>query len=116
MKPSSAKNKGRKLQQAVRDSILERFPELEDDDVRSTSMGAAGEDVLLSPKARAVLPVTIECKNLNRIACFRYYEQAEANAKPGQEPMVVMKENRSKPLVLVDMEYFLHLMRIRSHG
>jgi len=47
LKPQSAKAKGRKLQQWVRDQILQRFPTLSTDDVRSTSMGASGEDVQL---------------------------------------------------------------------
>lgn len=63
MKPSSAKAKGRKLQQQVRDLILETFSDLEPDDVRSTSMGAGGEDVLLSPLARRKFPFSVECKN-----------------------------------------------------
>lgn len=116
MKTQSAKNKGRKLQKHVRDSILERFPELEKDDVRSTSMGNQGEDVQLSPQARMFLPVAIECKNLARIACFSYYQQAEEHAEGKYEPVVVMKQNRHKPLALIDFDFFLHLMRIKSHG
>ena len=55
MKPRSAKNKGKRLQNQVRDLILEKFQQLEEDDVRSTTMGDSGEDVLLSPKTYAVL-------------------------------------------------------------
>ena len=62
IKPSSSKAKGRRLQQAVRDGILEAFPALEPDDVKSTSMGAGGEDVQLSPAARKLFPYQIECK------------------------------------------------------
>lgn len=36
MKARSAKNKGKRLQNAVRDLILEHFPQLEPDDVVST--------------------------------------------------------------------------------
>ena len=46
MKTRSAKNKGKRLQNSVRDLILETFTELEEDDVRSTTMGDSGEDVL----------------------------------------------------------------------
>ena len=110
MKTSSAKAKGRKLQQFIRDEILVYYPELTPDDVRSTSMGNGGEDVQLSPKARAVFPFSVEAKSLARIACFRYYEQACANAKKG-EPIVVMKENGSKPLVLMDFRAFMNLLK-----
>ena len=36
MKTRSAKNKGKRLQNAIRDLILEHFPTLEPDDVVST--------------------------------------------------------------------------------
>jgi len=64
----SRKSKGRRLQQFVRDMILENFDHLEPDDVRSTSMGAGGEDVLLSPAARKVFPFSVECKNVEKIS------------------------------------------------
>ena len=63
MKTRSAKNKGKRLQNEVRDLILETFKQLEPDDVRSTTMGDSGEDVLLSPAARKLFPFSVECKN-----------------------------------------------------
>lgn len=104
MKPQSAKAKGRNLQKWVRDKILAKFPHLEPDDVRSTSMGAGGEDVQLSPAARELMPYTIECKNMAKIAVYNYYEQAKQHGKG--EPLVVIKQNNSKPLVIVDADYF----------
>jgi hypothetical protein len=105
----SAKAKGRRLQQAVRDAILDAFSGLESDDVRSTSMGAGGEDVLLSPAARKLFPYTIECKNLAKIAVYNYYVQATGHND--YEPLVVIKQNRSKPLAVVDFEHFMELVR-----
>lgn len=110
IRPQSAKAKGRKLQQAVRDSILDTFPSLEADDVRSTSMGAGGEDVQLSPAARRLFPYSVECKNLAKIAVFNYYEQSRTNAG-NYEPLVVIKQNRSKPLAVVDLDHFMNLVR-----
>lgn len=109
MKSQSAKAKGRKLQQAVRDQILSKFPGLEPDDVRSTSMGAGGEDVQLSPAARKLFPYSVECKSLAKIAVFNYYEQACGHGE--HEPLVVIKQNRSKPLAVVDLEHFMELVR-----
>jgi len=110
IRPQSAKAKGRKLQQAVRDSILDSFPTLEADDVRSTSMGAGGADVQLSPAARKLFPYSVECKNLAKIAVFNYYEQSRTNAG-NYEPLVVIKQNRSKPLAVVDLDHFMNLVR-----
>jgi len=94
------------LQQWVRDQILHNHPSLEPDDVRSTSMGAGGEDVLLSPAARKLLPVSIECKSLANMAFYKWYDQAVVNAPKGTEPIVVAKANHRTPVVIVDAEYF----------
>jgi len=109
MKAQSAKAKGRRLQQAVRDAILTAFPKLEPDDVRSTSMGAGGEDVQLSPAARKLFPYSVECKSLSKIAVFNYYEQATGHGK--HEPLVVIKQNRSKALAVVDLDHFMELVK-----
>jgi hypothetical protein len=111
MTPQSAKGKGRRLQQWARDKVLLLFPDLEPDDVRSTSMGAGGEDVLLSPAARKLFPFSVECKNLKAIAAYKFYEQAKANCPKGSEPLVVMKQNNSPPLVLVSAEWFFKQVR-----
>lgn len=106
MKPSSAKAKGRVFQQWVAKQILQRFPELEKDDVRSTSMGASGEDVQLSPAARRLFPFQVECKSLAKIAVYQYYLQALTHGR--HEPVVFIKQNGSKPLAIVDAEWFIN--------
>ena len=62
MKPQSAKSKGRRFQQEIRDSIKQTFEFLRDNDVISTSMGCGGEDIVLSPLAESVFPFSVECK------------------------------------------------------
>ena len=109
MKPSSAKAKGRVFQQWVRDLILSSYPMLEPDDVKSTSMGAQGEDVQLSPAARKLFPFQTECKNLARIAVYQYYTQAKTHGK--HEPIVFIKQNRGNPLVVLDAEAFFRLIK-----
>lgn len=74
-------------------------------------MGASGEDILLSPAARKVLPISIECKSRDKMAVYGFYEQAQENAKGRGEPVVFVKQNRSRPLVVVDAEFFLDTMR-----
>jgi len=63
MKTRSAKAKGRRLQDSVRKLLLENFPQLEDDDIKTAIMGESGEDIHLSPAARKLIPYSIECKN-----------------------------------------------------
>jgi len=108
MKPSSAKQKGRSLQAWIRDRLLETFPSLKPDDVRNTSSGAQGEDVQLSPAARELIPFQIECKNLARIAVYKFYEQAKTHGE--HEPLVFIKQNRSDPLVILDARVFFKLL------
>ncbi len=110
MKTSSAKAKGRRLQQTVRDKILSLFPTLElDVDVRSAIMGETGEDIKLSKKAREVFPYSVECKSMARIAAYTYYEQAKANTPAGARPLVVFKANRQKPMAMLDLNHFMEL-------
>lgn len=110
MKTSSAKQKGRLHQQWTRDQILKAFPDLEKDDVRSLSMGAGGEDILLSPKAREYFPFSVECKSLASFAFYKHLDQAKTNAPEGVEPLLVCKANRKNPVVIVDAEYFFNMI------
>lgn len=71
-------------------------------------MGAGGEDVQLSTAARELVPYTIECKNRKAIAVFKDYEQAKTHGLV--EPLVILKQNQSKPLALVDAQHFFDLV------
>jgi len=111
VKTASSKAKGRRLQQDVRDKILDAFPlHLEPDDVKSTSMGAGGEDVQLSPTARRLFPYSVECKSRASMPLFAWYLQAKHNAPKGAEALLVVKQNYSKPLVVVDLDHFMELV------
>jgi hypothetical protein len=89
--------------------LLENAPELEPDDIRSTSMGCGGEDLQLSPAARKRYPISIECKNQESLSVWKAYEQASANCGD-HEPVLFMKKNRKKPLVVIDADYFISLL------
>jgi hypothetical protein len=110
MKPRSAKSKGKRLQNTVRDLILEHFPQLEPDDVVSTLMGDSGTDIKLSPAARKVFPYAPECKNTEKLAVWAALEQAEKNAKQGTYPLLFFKRNRSKMYVAMEVEHFFQLI------
>ena len=107
MKTQSAKAKGRRLQQHVRDVLIEQL-EIHPEDIESRSMGAGGEDLIMARAAREKFPYSIECKNQEKVNVWSAYEQAESNCK-GYEPVVVIKKNRKKPLVVIDAEYFVKL-------
>ena len=110
MKSRSAKNKGKRLQNKVRDLLLETFNQLEPDDIKSAIMGESGEDIKLSPAARKLIPYSFECKNQERLNIWSAIEQAEANASE-YEPAIVFKRNRTKTYVAIRLEEFVELIK-----
>jgi hypothetical protein len=122
MRPQSAKAKGRRLQQEVRDAVLAAFPSLEPDDVRSTSMGASGEDLLLSPAARKLFPYYVECKNVEALNVWKAFEQARSGAQRLGErrelfliPLLVARRNNTTPIAVVPFAYLVELQK-RANG
>ena len=109
MKTQSAKAKGRKLQQWVRTQLIEQL-DVHPDDIESRSMGAGGEDLIMARAAREKFPFSIECKNVEKLNVWEAYEQAKSNSKD-HEPIVVMKKNQKKPLVVVDADFFISLFK-----
>ena len=107
MKTQSAKAKGRRLQQWVRDQLIEKL-EIHPEDIESRSMGAGGEDLIMARAAREKFPYSIECKNVEKLNVWDAYSQASENSG-NYEPIVVMKKNGKKPLIVVDAEYFVRL-------
>ena len=114
MNPSSAKAKGRRLQQWMRDKLIEML-DVHPEDIESRSMGAGGEDLIMARAARAKFPMSIECKNVEKLNIWDAYEQASANCNDYQ-PIVVMKKNGKKPLVVVDAEYYISLFREKNEN
>ena len=112
MKTQSAKAKGRRLQQWVVKQLIETF-DIHPEDIKSCSMGAGGEDVVMARAAREKFPYSVECKNVEKLNVWDAYDQAKANSKD-YEPIVVMKKNGKKPLVIVDAEYFITLNKRKT--
>lgn len=115
MLPQSAKQKGRKFQQWVRDKLLEAFKPLgvRPDDVKSTSMGASGEDLQFSPFARDLMGISVECKSHKSFAVYKIYDQCKTNAG-NHEPVVFIKQNGSKPLAILDAEHYIDLLKVKA--
>ena len=111
MRPQSCKSKGRRLQQSVARSILDAFPDLGDGDAVSTSMGAGGEDIRMSPAARERVPLSIECKNVEKINVWGCLEQATKNTPAGASPCLVFTRNRSPVWAVVPWDLLIDLFR-----
>ena len=109
MKTSSAKQKGRKLQQWMRDLLIEKLG-VHPEDIESRGMGSQGEDLIMARAAREKFPLSIECKNQEAVNVWKSYEQASENSGE-YEPVLVIKRNKSKPLVVIDAEYFVSIFK-----
>jgi len=112
MTPHSAKAKGRRLQQKIRDVLLEYVGNtynLNDDDIRSTAMGQHGEDIQLSSKARKVLPFNFEIKNQEKLNIWSALTQAELESTHRDTiPVVVFKRNHSKTYLTIEFDKFIN--------
>ena len=111
MNQKSRKAKGRRLQNFTRDRILKAFPHLKPSDVQCVDNYAPGPDIILSKVARKLCPYQFEIKNQEKMkTVYDFYKQASKNARK-LEPVVVMKMNTRDPLVIIDFEHFLELIK-----
>jgi len=111
LRPSSAKAKGRRLQQQVRDLIQKTF-NLPAEDVRSTGMGQSGSDIQLSARARKAFPFSVECKNTERLQVWESWDQAVAHSgEDNLEPLLVFKRNRSETLACIRLDTLVALLK-----
>ena len=116
MKIKSAKAKGRNLQNLVRDKLREIFidnwtkvPRIEYDDIKSQTMGMGGEDIVLSPSAKKLIPYSFECKNTERLNLWKSLQQCEDNSED-RKPVLIIKRNRSKVYAVIEFDNFLNMI------
>ena len=109
MKTSSAKAKGRRLQQKFMQLLIEKL-DIDPEDIESRSMGAGGEDLIMSKAARNKFPYSVECKNQEKLNIWSAWDQANSN-RGIYEPIVVIKRNGVPPLVVLEAENFLDYVK-----
>ena len=109
MKTQSRKAKGRRLQNQFMQLLIEKL-DIDPEDIESRSMGAGGEDLIMSKAARNKFPYSVECKNQESLNIWKAWEQANGN-KGIYEPLVVIKKNGVSPLVVLDAESFLDMIK-----
>ena len=114
MKTQAKKAKGRRLQKQFMQLLIEKL-DIDPEDIESRSMGAGGEDLIMSKAARNKFPYSVECKNQERMNIWSAWEQANNN-KGIYEPLVVIKKNGVNPLIVVDAENFLEMIKGFNNG
>lgn len=120
MKTSSAKAKGRRCAQEIKEKLLEHWPKydpafggtpLEDDDIIVTPSGVTGEDIKLSPRARKAYPFSIEAKNQETAKVWEWIKQAKEHSQgTNRIPLVVFKRNHETLKVCLEFDDFLKLL------
>lgn len=113
MRTSSAKAKGRRLQQYARDAFIAAL-DIPGDDLRSTSMGAGGEDLQRSSLARRLIPFGIECKNTETLSIYKAIEQALTHCKKGDSPLVIFSRNHSEVYAAIPFKELIQLLVYRA--
>jgi hypothetical protein len=108
--PRSRKSKGAKFQKEIKELLMETFTELEEGDIVPAVMGESGMDIKLSPAARRVFPFAVEAKAQEKISLRQWWEQAKANATEELSPLLITKQSRKEPLVVMDLKTFIDLI------
>ena len=112
MKTSSAKAKGRNLQNSVREMIMTLLPEELKCQTRTALMGESGVDVKLVSTARSLFPWAVECKNQERPSVWAAWEQTVKNAdKEKLKPLLSLKKNHKEILIVLRATDFFDLLR-----
>ena len=99
MNTRSRKAKGRRLQNQVRETLIERL-DIHPEDIKTAVMGESGEDIIMARQAREKFP---------RLNIWDAIKQAEDNSGD-HTPIVVFKRNRSKTYVTIELNNFLDLV------
>lgn len=110
MNTRSAKNKGARLQNFVRDLLRHLHPTLEHGDIESRTMGNSGTDIILSPSAKKLIPFDVECKNVEKFNVYKAIEQSEKNTDANRTPLLVHTKNDTDIYVTIKLSTFLQLL------
>ena len=115
------KDKGEQFQKEVADRRCQVRQGFTSQDVQSCRMSTHGEDIILSPSARQVLPITVECKAQKRHAACATWKQAHRQAKElclsvQPEPVAFIKVDGEVPLVVMRAEYALAILAAAPDG
>lgn len=112
MKTASAKAKGRRACQELQGILFGAFPELGFNDIRVTSSGATGEDLLMSPLAEKIIPFAFEVKNQENVGLWSSIEQAKKHVKDYRKFWALaFKRNHTPMYVCLELSIFVKLLR-----
>ena len=95
----------------MRDMLRDIYtPQLHEDDIKSQTMGMTGEDIVLSPAARELIPFSFECKNVERLQMWQAIDQCETNKHEHSSTAVVFKKNGKEPFIAIPFRVFCDML------
>lgn len=114
MKPSSAKAKGRMLQQWVGQKIstVTGRPFGADEEIASREMGQSGTDIRLIGEAKRLFPFSVECKNQQSWSVHTWAAQARKNCTEEMPWLLFAKRNHMEPVVVMDARVFFRIIHV----
>lgn len=118
IKTSSAKAKGRNLQQWVAQQIsdITGIPFGKDECISSREMGQSGTDIRLIGEAKDKFPFSVECKAQEAWSVHSWIDQAISNETEDMPWLLIAKRSRKQPIVILDAKLFFHLMYLLIRG
>lgn len=118
MRPQSIKAKGRFLQKWVCEKIAELtgFEWGKDKPIESRPMGQSGYDVRLESRVLDVFPFSVECKFRERWSVPKWIAQAKANEAEGTHWLLVCKQSRKPPVVILEADAFFEILKRAGMG
>jgi len=113
IKTSSAKAKGRNLQNDVAKKIGEllNLPIGKDEMICGREMGQSGTDVRLTGIAKEKFKWSVEAKAGNSFSFKSAVEQARKNILPNTNWLLVTRRDRDKAIVSIDCDVFFDLLK-----
>jgi len=123
IKPGSAKDKGRRLQQWACQKISKLTGYSwgrsgEDQPIESRPMGQSGPDVRMESQVRELFPYAVECKWCETWEIPKWIKQARDNAGKNEDWLLFVRRNRMTPyaIVVMDAETFFRLQEKALNG
>jgi hypothetical protein len=113
VKTRSAKAKGRRLQQKVRDDLraFGSWLGLQPEDIESRGMGQSGTDIIFSPRALEVWQLAVECKNVEKLNVGQAFcKHYAAHGTSGPLAILVHARNRAEALATLRWSDLLDLL------
>ena len=110
MNNKSRNQKGRRLQNHLRDRLLKAFPHLKEADVKVAIMSEPGADIKLSRIAKKLIPYQFECKNQEKMkTVYQWFKQCKGHGP--LEPILVIKRNSQEELAVLRLDELIDLIK-----